>query len=61
MFDTSITPRGTIYNHDAWFDDVKSEKSTRDMTKRQTYLDKNFSSGIWNLSNGSYPTLKQEM
>ena len=61
LFDTSITPRGTIYNHDAWFDDVKSEKSTRDMTKSQTYLDKNFSSGIWNLSNGSYPTLKQEM
>jgi len=39
--------------------EVKAKKSTTEMQQSNTYIDKNFSSAIWNLTSG-YPTLNSE-
>lgn len=66
LFDNSVDGNaqyyasGNIFSNLFGKDNIQAKKSTKDMKKSSTYVDKGFSSMYWNLVDGSYATLKIE-
>ena len=47
-----------VLNFGNWGDNVKAQKSSEELLKRDTYTDKKFSTLVWNIEDGKLPTLK---
>ena len=47
-----------VLNFGNWGDNVKAQKSSEELLKRETYIEKNFSTTFWNIEDGKLPTLK---